>query len=168
MKWIQQRIVMIGLFFIGAMLAGCGTHQNVTTAGNQSGTPGPVQQLRISALTEFVRLPDHPQVHLKAMTELLDASGQSVQLPCIWRFELYHFVPRSSEPRGFRITLWPDVDVTATAEDDTHWEAFLKGYEFYLPLEEELQPGKKYVLEVTAMTDQRRYNDLFEIQYLPE
>jgi hypothetical protein len=43
----------------------------------------------------------------------------------------------------------------------------LKSYEFYLPVAHDIQPGKKYVLEATAMTDQRRYSDLFEIKYLP-
>lgn len=168
MKSIRQWIVLVTLLAaVGFILTGCDTGRPDDIFDSTPEPPGPVQELRISALTEFVYLPDNPQVQLRVMAELMDAAEQSVQQPCIWRFELYDFVARSSQIRGHRITIWPDMDLTAASEDDTHWKPFLKGYEFYLPLEHELQGGKKYVLEATAMTDQRRYNDLFEIIYLP-
>ena len=110
---------------------------------------------------------DRPQGQLKVMAELLDSMEQSVRHPCTWRFELYDFVLRASDRRGRRIMIWPELDLTVSDGDNAHWKPFLKGYEFYLPLEHDLPPGGKYVLEATAMTDQKRYNDLIEIHYLP-
>ena len=158
----QQRIVCVCfLFYAGMVLIGCGPSHPV----GMTDKPGSAQQMRISALSEFVRLPDTPRVQLKAMTELLDASGQPVRQACIWRFELYRFDPHPSNVRGNRLMIWPDLDLTVAGQEEAHWKVFLKGYEFYLPLEYPLETGKKYVLEATAMTDQRRYNDLFEIRY---
>jgi hypothetical protein len=168
MRKTRQWIVSVAfLLSLGFVLTGCGSSPKGPVLDSAK-TPGPVQELRISALTEFVYIPNHPQVHLKVMTELLDASEQPVRQPCSWRFELYDFIPRSSEPRGFRLMIWPDQDLTVSGEEAAHWKEFLTGYEFYLPLDHELKPGKKYVLEATAMTEQRRYNDLYEIKYLPQ
>jgi hypothetical protein len=80
---------------------------------------------------------------------------------------LYEFQPLSSNPRGRRLSIWPEQDLNNPGTNDRHWQDFLRGYEFYLPLEFVPQPGKKYLLEVSCRVGQQRFNALFKMQFQP-
>jgi len=69
--------------------------------------------------------------------------------PGIFRFELYERVPRSAEPKGKRIILWPDFDLIDVAENDNHWRDFLRAYEFSLPIES--QTNQNCILQATCI-----------------
>jgi len=134
----------------------------------QSGEDSGVSRIRISALTEFVQDPSAPdKVQVKTLVELIDPQDAPVKTPFVVRFELYEFRPLSSNPRGQRVAIWPEQDLLDPPTNDEHWEEFLRGYEFYLPLEFVPQPGEKYLLEVSCLVEQRRFDDLFKIQYRP-
>jgi hypothetical protein len=127
-----------------------------------------VERIHISAITEIV--PDSAAsdgMQIKTLVELFDPSGSPVEAPCVIRFEFYEFRPMSSDPRGRRLLIWPDQNLNEPGTNDEHWKDFLRGYEFFLPLEFTLQEGKKYVLEVTCLVNQQRYSDLFKMQYQP-
>jgi hypothetical protein len=106
-------------------------------------------------------------VNIKTLVELLNASGSATQAPCVLRFEFYEFHPRASDPRGRRLLIWPNQNLSDPDTNKEHWKEFLRGYEFFLPLEFRLERGKKYVLEATCLINQRRYSDFFNIQYQP-
>lgn len=130
--------------------------------------PGEVERIRISALTEFVPVSSAPdKMQIKTLVELIDPLDTPVKAAFTARFELYEFKPLSSNPRGRRLTIWPEQDLNDPGTNDEHWEDFLRGYEFYLPLEFVPQPGKKYLLEVSCLVGQRRIDDLFKMQYRP-
>ena len=80
---------------------------------------------------------------------LLDAYSEKIKAPGIFRFELYEYVQRSSEPKGQRIAIWPDVDLNSPAENQTYWRDFLRAYEFSLGAP--ASRGKTYILEVTCL-----------------
>lgn len=141
------------------LIAGC----HVPLTPIPSDEEAPVERIRISAITEFV--PDGKQI--KTLVELFDASDLSLKAPCVFRFELYEFSPVSSDPRGRRLTIWPDQDLNDPDINNKHWKEFLKGYEFVLPLDFFPEPQNKYILEASCLVDQNRYNDLFKIHYQP-
>lgn len=127
-----------------------------------------VDRIRISAITEFVPDPTAAdRVNIKTLVELLNASGSATQAPCVLRFEFYEFHPRASDPRGRRLLIWPNQNLSDPDTNKEHWKEFLRGYEFFLPLEFRLERGRKYVLEATCLINQRRYSDFFNIQYQP-
>ncbi len=126
------------------------------------------ERIRISALTEFVGPVDRSgRFQLKVLVEFLDTSDNPSRAVAMWRFELYAYHARSSDPRGRRIVIWPDYDLTASDAESGYWKDFLQGYEFYLPLEFVPAAGSKYVLEATCAKDQQRYSDLFKVHCQP-
>lgn len=130
--------------------------------------PGEVERIRISALTEFVPVPSSPEkVQIKTLIEFFDPLNTPLKPAFTVRFELYEFRPLSSNPRGQRVAIWPEQDLLDPVKNDEHWEDFLRGYEFYWPLKFVPQPGNKYLFEVSCSVGQRRYNDLFKMQYRP-
>ena len=132
------------------------------------GEDSPVERIRISAITEFVPDVESPiRMQVKTLIELFDASDSSVKVPCAFRFELYEFHPLSSDPRGGRLMIWPEQKLNDSDTNDEHWNELLRGYEFVLPFDFLLNEDKKYVLEATCLVNQKRYHDLFKMQYRP-
>ena len=127
-----------------------------------------IQRVRISALTDFVVSREDPQEsEIKTFAELLDAYDTSFKKPCVFGFELYEYKPLMSNPRGKRIIIWPDIDLTSPGKNNKHWKDYLRAYEFYLPLGFSPQPERNYLLEVTCLVEDRRFSDLFKIRYRP-
>jgi hypothetical protein len=62
---------------------------------------------------------------------------------------LYEKVPRSAEPKGKRITKWPDIDLTDIVENNVYWRDFLRAYEFTLPVE--LDARQNHILQATCL-----------------
>lgn len=100
---------------------------------------------------------------IKVYVSLLDRSGCQIKMPAVFRFELYEKVQRSAEPKGNRVVIWPDVDLTGPGENNKHWRDFLRAYEFDLDFEAE---GKRaYVLQVTCLCpDGKRISNEFALE----
>lgn len=86
---------------------------------------------------------------LNAYVSLLDAFGSQVKAPGAIRFELYEYVQRSAEPKGQRIAIWPDIDLTDPAQNNRYWQDFLRAYAFELTAE--APRSRTYILETTCM-----------------
>ena len=106
-------------------------------------------KIDIMPLTEFVS-PDNTQRNtINIYVSLLDPFGSQIKSPGMFRFELYEYKQRSSEPKGKRAVIWPDVDLTDPAKNNDYWRDFLRAYEFSLPCE---QTGNQdYILQVTSL-----------------
>ena len=151
----------------GLLVCGCESSrmQNTSTQAVEGFT---IQRVRISALTDFVVSRDDPQKReIKTYAELLDAYDSQLKSPCIFRFELYEYKPLVGNPRGKRLIIWPDVDLTSPGKNNQHWKDYLRSYEFYLPLGFSPQPDRNYLLEVTCMTGEKRFNGYLKIRYRP-
>jgi hypothetical protein len=156
-------MVMAAVLFTSCDMPDVPVHSDI-----RSGEDSPVARIRISALTEFIQAPAMPgKVQIKTLLEVIDPLNKPVKIPFMARFELYEFQPLSSDPRGRRLAIWPEQDLRDSGTNDEHWQDFLCGYEFYLPLEFVPQPGKKYLFEVSCLAGQRRFHDLFNMQYQP-
>ena len=151
--WVYPAIAIIAI-------AGCSTQPTPMLSKADSS----VDRVSISAITEFVQGSEGPQI--KTLVEFSSASDLAVKTPCTFRFELYEFQPVSSDPRGRRVVIWPTIDLNDPHMIERHWKDFLRGYEFFLPLEFTPRQGGKYVLEVTCFVDQKRHSDLYKMQYL--
>jgi len=166
--WRQFSLGFLCLLAVVIVLTGCETVQTPTQPAAQRGENVSIERIHISALTEFVTDPAGPdEVRLKVLLELFDVFGSSVPMPCVLRFELYEFYPLSSDPRGKRLVIWPEKDLSDAEKADEHWKALLRGYEFYLPLDFMPGQGKKYILEATCFADQKRHHDLFKVKFQP-
>jgi hypothetical protein len=107
-------------------------------------------KLDISPLTELVSAGEAgqtPQINL--YISLLDSFGSQIKSPGVFRFELYEYVQRSADPKGTRLVIWPDMDLTDPAKNNEHWQDFLRAYEFNLDFEAD--KSQVYVLHVTFL-----------------
>ena len=107
------------------------------------------EKIDIIPLTGFVKVDDVQQSQINLYVSLLDSFGSEIKSPCVFRFELYEKVQRSAEPKGKRVVIWPDIDLTEPAMNNQYWRNFLRAYEFNLPF----APASTqiYILEVTCL-----------------
>jgi hypothetical protein len=106
-------------------------------------------KIDIVPLTEYISVGDTQQAKIDIYVSLLDQYGSQIKSPGMFRFELYEHVQRSAEPRGKRVVIWADVDLTDPVTNNKHWRDFLRAYEFTLPFE---QAGSQdYILQVTCL-----------------
>ena len=104
----------------------------------------------IMPLTEFVYIDDDEEASkIKVYVGLLDAFDCQIKTPGVFRFELYEYIPRSAEPKGRRIILWPDIDLTDTVKNNENWRDFLRAYEFNLDFEP--ASNRSYILQATCL-----------------
>ncbi len=106
-------------------------------------------KINIMPLTEFISAGGTQQVKIKPYVSLLDSFGSQIKSPAVFRFELYQRVLRSAEPKGRRIIIWPDIDLTDPAANNEYWRDFLRAYEFDLPFEPDA--SQSYILQVTCL-----------------
>lgn len=141
------------------LLSGC---QNPVSVSSD------VSGVRISPLTEFVSDSGRADgVKVKAVIEVFGPDGVSCENGCVFRFEMYVFEPLSSDPRGKRLQIWPDFDLSSASEYKRYWKEYLKGYEFELPLDFTPQADHKYVLEVTCVRGAFRLGSVKSVEYHP-
>ena len=152
---IISRVLLLTLFFINI-----GCEQPKPPAEIQAKTDNDNDRLScyaryapvkidIMPLTEFVSPGDTKQSKINIYVSLLDPFGSQIKSPGMFRFELYEYMQRSSEPKGKRVVIWPDVDLTDPATNNDYWRDFLRTYEFSLPCEQ--ANSQDYILQATCL-----------------
>ncbi len=150
---------------------------NISPPRTRQGTIGAAcvftpERIRIIGLTEII--PDaslSDEAVLSVYVDIFDAYDSHIKAPARFRFELYEFVPRSSETRGNRLMMWPDVgliDLTDPAVNDGYWHDYLRTYHFDLDMNFGPAPEATFTLEATCITvDGRRLSDKRQVKYQP-
>ncbi|MHC4747928.1 MAG: hypothetical protein ACYS18_11545 [Planctomycetota bacterium] len=156
MKAIGAVSILLVLFFV---VVGCEPHkQSAESALRTDSTSQEVSvyagytpvKIDILPLTELVGGSEKAKASgIKVYVGLLDGSDCQIKSPGVFRFELYKKVERSAEPKGKRITIWPDIDLTEPGENNKYWRDFLRAYEFILDFEPTGKPN--YILQVTCL-----------------
>jgi hypothetical protein len=120
-------------------------------------------RINIMPLTEFINTDNIRQISIKPYVSLLDSFGSQIKSPGVFRFELYQRSVRSAEPKGKRVVIWQDIDLTEPALNHEYWRDFLRAYEFDLPFE--LDVSQSYILQVTCLCPNgRRLSDEFALK----
>jgi len=104
-------------------------------------------KIDITPLTEFLPADNTQRPRINLYVSLLDSFGSQIKSPGRFRFELYERVQRSATPKGKRLAMWPELDLTDPATNSDYWRDFLRAYEFTLPLEQFTNESR--ILEVT-------------------
>jgi len=113
----------------------------------------------VMPLTKFEETSSQPsQTHIHIYVGLIDAYGTQIKSPSTFRFELYEKIALSTQPKGSRIVMWPDMDLNDPKVNNKYWSDFFRAYEFRLAFEP--KQGKSYILQVTAInSDSKRLTD---------
>ena len=106
-------------------------------------------RINILPLTEFINTDNVRQISIMSYVSLVDSYGSEIISPGIFRFELYQRALRSAEPKGKRVEIWEDIDLTEPAVNHEYWRNYLRAYEFDLPFELDL--NQSYILQVTCL-----------------
>ena len=97
---------------------------------------------------------------------LLDAFDSQIKAPVVFRFELFQRLQRSADPKGKRLIVWPDIDLTDPAVNNNLWQDFLRAYLFSLPLEK--SSAENCILHVTCVCPSgKRLNADFIVRTKP-
>ena len=127
------------------------------------------ERIRIIGLTEII--PDaslSDEAVLSIYVDIFDAWDSHMKAPATFRFELYEFVPRSSESRGNRLMIWPDIDLTDPAVNNSYWHDYLRTYIFDLQMNFRPAPDTTFTLEATCITQEgKRLSDKRQVEYRP-
>ncbi|MFQ6035502.1 MAG: hypothetical protein ACE5NM_06585 [Sedimentisphaerales bacterium] len=107
-------------------------------------------KIDIMPLTEFVSIDNvEGTSEINVYVSLLDSFGSQKKSPGVFRFEMYEYVQRSAEPKGERVAIWPDLDLTNVVANNKYWRDFLRAYQFNLPFEP--ASNHSYILQVTFL-----------------
>jgi len=147
------------LFFLFLAVMGCESPQPTTESAPRSASASqegsvyagyrPVK-VDVLPLTELVGGGEEVKASaIKVYVSLLDGFDCQIKSPAVFRFELYKKVERSAEPKGKRISIWPDINLTEPGENNKYWRDFLRAYEFILDFEPTGKPN--YILQVTCL-----------------
>ena len=120
-------------------------------------------KIQILGLTEFVIDKETEETKLRVYVSLLDSFGSQKKSPGVFRFELYPQILRSSERKGRRIKMWPDIDLTNAAENNKYWKDFLRAYTFSLDFEP--SGNQTYILQATCLSaNGKRLSNEYEVK----
>lgn len=160
---ISQTFFLISLFIVSLsnllVYAGCESPQITTKPAVQIDKAPDARdyigyapaKVDIMPLTEFIFAPEAKgSSKLRIYVSLLDAFNCQVKSPGVFRFELYEQVLHSAEPKGRRIAIWPDIDLTDAAKNNHYWRDFLRAYEFNL--DSEPRANQSYILQATFLS----------------
>jgi len=157
---VRAAAVILQVLFFVSLLVEAGCEQSSlppelsANAGNDSNRLSTYSRyasvkIDILPLTEFVNVGGAQEAKINLYVSLLDLFGCQIKSPGVFRFELYERVQRSAEPKGKRVAIWQDIDLTDPVKNNEHWRDFLRAYEFNLPFE----PGgsQSYILQATCL-----------------
>ncbi|MFA5292081.1 MAG: hypothetical protein WC496_03510 [Phycisphaerae bacterium] len=118
------------------------------------------EKIKFNQLTEFTT-----SWQILAYIDVFDQFDSRMKAAGVWRFELYEYTPRSSDPMGTRLYLWPDIELTDAAKNQSFWQDFLHCYKFELSLDINLTGDKTYILQAVCFTaDGKRITDTIELK----
>ena len=151
--------ISLAFFFVSLLLcAGCDSVLVAPKSPPKSDTgldvsiytPYTPAKLDVLPLTELISSSGATRtLQINLYVSLLDSFGSQIKSPGVFRFELYEYVQRSADPKGARLVIWPDIDLTDPAKNNEHWRDFLRAYEFNLDFEADR--NQTYVLYVTCL-----------------
>jgi hypothetical protein len=160
--------ILLFIFLLAA--TGCGQLSGRTSkADNDFNTISAYSRfapdrIDILPLTEFINTDNVRQISIKPYVSLHDSFGSQIISPGVFRFELYQRALRSAEPKGKRVVIWEDIDLTDPALNHEYWRNYLRAYEFDLPFE--LDVNQRYILQVTCLCPNgRRLSAEFALKF---
>jgi hypothetical protein len=118
------------------------------------------ERIRFNQLTEFAQ-----DWQITAYIDVLDQFGSRFKAAGIWQFELYEYVLRSAEPKGARLYIWPEINLTDAKVNFGYWQDYLRCYKFDLSYDIDLAGDKTYILQAVCLTaDGKRISDSIELK----
>lgn len=110
--------------------------------------PARIDVLPITTITSSAGSPGESAINVYVC--LLDSFDSQIKAPVTLRFELFQYTQRSADPKGKRLNIWPDIDLTNAGVNNSHWQDFLRAYKFSLPLQQRIT-GETCIIQATCI-----------------
>lgn len=138
MKTCKRSLIAVVMsLYALLLLSGCGNDKKFTPAPRVERT----RLLQLSVLQTEADGRTAVRAFVQPAAEMDDE---------LYRFELYHYLPRSANPRGKRLRLWPEVAPGKAIAENPLWKPHLRAFEIGLLLDN--APSKTaYLLEMTVL-----------------
>lgn len=153
-EWITALITAMAVLAIG--MAGCEESSDqafIRAAGSGVLAEYSAEQIRLSGLTEMTRTGrGEKPARIEIYLDMLDRFNNRIKAPGQFRFELYEYIPRSSQPLGRQVAVWPEADLFEPEDNHRYWQDFLRLYKFVVDVEFRPPPGQMYVLQANCTT----------------
>ncbi|MFQ6048963.1 MAG: hypothetical protein ACE5K7_06330 [Phycisphaerae bacterium] len=131
--------------------AGCQGDWQLAGGGGKAATaelylPRRIEILPFTKVRSFDddAIPDGIEVVLRP----IDSLGDAIKTYGQYHFEVYEYRKGSAQRKGERVGFW-QVGVGTMADQRRFWDRITRTYQFRLSWDRPLQPGRKYVLQVT-------------------
>jgi len=137
-------------FFVIAMAFYAGCSDQPSGSGFLIGPAPPCTRFgpdRIDVLPITALATEHDST-INVYVCLLDSFDSQIKTPAVLRFELFERLQRSADPKGKRLAIWPDIDLTDPAANNNLWQDFMRAYLFSLPLQK--SSAENCILHVTC------------------
>ncbi len=155
----MNKLVIISVLSVAILLLAAGCEPDYSTSsGAVRGAIAEFESFKAYQPVKAVFLPlsdiyppgkPHQPDTIMAYVALQDGATSAIKAPAAFRFELYQFKPLSSDPKGKRLHIWEDIDLSAFTDNNKYWRDYLRAYEF--KLEYSCTECIRYVLEVTCL-----------------
>jgi len=161
MKFAKYFLAVVLIVFV----LGCEDAQQTQSSAVQSpvfpsGCLFTPQKIKFNQLSEFDQ-----SWQIAAYIDVFDQFDSRIKAAAVWQFELYESVPRSADARGERLFIWPNIELTEAAKNDSLWQEYLHCYKFDLDFDIDLDSSKTYILQAVCFTaDERRLTDTIELK----
>jgi hypothetical protein len=162
---LRNLVFILLLCLLTVVLSGCPTGQATPSDTYTADSPCAysASSIHVIGLTSLGRDPQRKNSsQLSIYVSLLDSFDSSIKSPGSFRFELYEYVPRSSQPKGKRLAVWPDIELIDAGDNEKYWQDLLRAYHFTLDVNINPDIAKTYALQATCMTgDGKRISEIF-------
>ena len=162
------------LFYLTAsaliLSAGCQDAADMKAKSLDSATGFEVRQVRLQPSFTTLNKTQSDQAQpdrIDAYVQLKDQFDDPIKATGRFRFEIFHYRPAFSDPRGKRLESEGIqlIDLSDININQKHWDSISRSYYFKLPLPQEAAILKKIVLQVTYIKeDDYRLRDILIIE----
>ena len=152
---MKKIVCLTKMLFLIALLSALGCEPTETTPQTKPYTATSKHfsydsaKIDVLPLTGFTFDKTEDKNLLKVYISLLDQFNSQIKSPGTFRFELYEKLKRTADPKGKRLAIWPDVELTDPVVNNNYWNDFLRTYEF--DLEFEPAEDRTYILHATCI-----------------
>jgi len=168
----KRHLVLPAMACIAMLISACGTYTPIDTytktpEDDPRGGRGPIPipdpiglllptDIRIHQFTQAGTLDEEGKhTGLDVQVEAFDGFDDACKAFGVFRFELYSFVPNSTDPKGGRLASW-ELVLTDPKINLAHWQPIDRRYRFKLDGAPMTTPTGKLVLTVTFTSDYTR------------
>lgn len=169
---LKTNILSIIIAFLIIAASGCESEMDPSVSSAGGSPPRSLRafapaRIHIIALSEITSSNlSLNEATVRVYVDLLDVYESRLKAPGSFRFELYEYVPRSSEPKGTGLKNWPPIDLNHPETNNEYWRDYLRSYQFDFDIDFNPSNTQTFVIVAIYTTPEgKRLTDEYILRY---